>query len=165
VRKKLFDMTGDWYGKPKVKLSKPSDELLEGVYLSPEDVPLDVRQWVQRNANLLTSDATDAVRWWRISDTLQDDRYPAGEMEIYRAVAGDEIRPGDWVTTSRAYAELHLARHLRGKGFSLSDTVDGQDVLMSPTGNDEEAIFAPRSLSGPICADDDDSSPGEMNQP
>lgn len=156
VRQKLFDLTGDYYGRPKVKVQRPSDEALEAEYQSPDDVPADVQAWIEKNASLLTSDATDAVRWGRIRDTLNDDRYPEGGLTIYRAVSnGDEIRVGDWVTTDRAYAEVHLAKHLKGEGTVLEETVDGQDVLTSPTGNDEEAIFAPRHLSGPKAADSD----------
>lgn len=151
IRVKLFELTGDYYGKPRIKVPKPSDEALETEYRSPDEVPADVRRWVQKNANILTSSASDAVRWGRICDTLNDDRYSAGDLTIFRAVAyGDEIRAGDWVTTDEKYAVDHLARHLNGKGRVLVETVDGRDVLMSPTGNDEEAIFAPRKLSGPV---------------
>lgn len=156
IHVRLFELTGDHYGRPKVRLSKPSDEALEAQYLSPDDVPSDVRRWVQKNSNLLTSDATDAVRWGRITDTLDDDRYESDDLTVYRAVAnGDEIRPGDWVTTDRKYASDHLARWLDGKGCILEETVDGRDVLMSPTGNYEEAIYAPRALSGPVASEPD----------
>lgn len=152
IRTKLFEMTGDYYGNPKVKLIKPSDDALNATYDSPNEVPADVRAWVQKNASILTSDATDAVRWWRIENTLNDDRYSSGELTIYRAISheidGDEIRAGDWVTTDRKYAEQHLQRWLNGKGRILEESVDGRDVLVSPTGNDEEAIYAPRHLSG-----------------
>lgn len=153
IHQKLFDMTGDWYGKPKVKMVKPSDEALEAEYASPDEVPADVRLWVQKNTSLLYSDATDAVRWGRIADTLHDERFPADDLIIYRAVGQsdyDEIRPGDWVTTDLAYAEQHLSKSLDGKGQILEETVDGRDVLVSPTGNYEEAIYAPRELSGPV---------------
>ena len=130
--------------------SKPSDEALAARYDTPSSVPADVRDWVKQNASIITSDASDAVRWGRIDDTLNDERYPGGRISIYRAVAnGDEIRAGDWVTTERKYAEEHLDRYLGGKGEILEDSVDGRDVLTSPTGNSEEAIYAPRQYSGP----------------
>lgn len=150
VRAVLYALTGDPYGKPKEPRPKPpADELLEAAYSHPSEVPPEVMDWLRRRNQILTSDASDAVRWCRIVDTLRDDRLAAGEVTIYRAVDGDEIRPGDWVTTERAYAEEHLRRWLGGRGQVLEDVVDGRDVLASPTGNAEEAIYAPRSLSGP----------------
>ena len=151
ISHRLFELTGDHYGKPSVKKVKPSDAALEAQYASPDEVPADVRLWVLKNTSLLYSDATDAVRWSRIEDTLRDARYPSGDLTLYRAVAdGDDIRPGDWVTTELEYAQDHLTKSLGGKGHILEETVDGRDVLVSPTGNAEEAIYAPRSLSGPV---------------
>jgi hypothetical protein len=152
IRGKLIELTGDPYGRPKRKPERPPDpDRLNATYDSPAEIPSDVLRWVQRRAALLTSDATDAVRWARIIDTLQDERYPDGEMTVYRAVAsGDDIRPGDWVSTERRYAEDHLRRYLNGRGKVIPMVVDGRDVLISPTGNSEEAIYAPRSYSGPI---------------
>jgi hypothetical protein len=148
IRKQLMEMTGDPYGNVKVKIKRPSDNLLNGVYATPNDVPKSVKQWVQQNSNLLTSDATDAVRWGRIAGTLKDERYANEPITLYRAVAdGDEIRPGDWVTTSLEYAQDHLRKSLGGKGTILEETVNGSDVLVSPTGNAEEAIFAPIRFS------------------
>ena len=154
-RQQLFALTGDAYGKPKkAKLERPSDDDLEADYGSPEAVPPGVRAWIATQS-ILTQDATDAVRWSRITNTLDDDRYSPGDLTLYRAVGNgdditDDIRPGDWVTTDRAYAEDHLARWLGGKGSILSVTVDGADVLASPTGNATEAIYAPLELSRPL---------------
>jgi hypothetical protein len=150
IRVQLFDLTGDYYGKSRIKQIKPSDEALNADYDSPWDVPKEVMSWVRRNSSLLTSDATDAVRWSRIVDTLKEDRYPSGDITLYRSVDGDDIRPGDWVTTDRSYAEDHLSKYLNGNGQILEETVDGRDVLVSPTGNNEEAIYAPREYSGPV---------------
>lgn len=149
IRRQLFALTGDAYGEPKIKKIGPSDDLLDAEYASPDEVPPGVMSWVRQHASLLTSDATDAVRWSRIVDTLNDDRYPEGDLVIYRAVDGREIRPGDWVTTIREYAEEHLERYLGGNGQVVEEIVNGRDVLVSPTGNDEEAIYAPREFSGP----------------
>jgi hypothetical protein len=154
VRRTLYELTGDAYGRPKVKRVKPDDSLLEATYETPEDVPPEVLAWV-RSQSLLHSDATDAVRWARIIDTQSDARYPQDEvLTLYRAVernvAVDEIRPGDWVTTERGYAEEHLRRWFGGKGTILEMEAVGRDVLVSPTGNDEEAIYAPYALSGPV---------------
>lgn len=154
VRRKLMELTGDPYGRPKKKKrAPPSAERLDAEYLSPDQVPPDVMEWA-KSQPILTSDASDAVRWGRIVDTQEDDRYDEGAMTVYRAVeAGDEIRPGDWVTTDREYAEDHLRKSLDGKGEILEETVDGKDVLVSPTGNFEEAIYAPMELSGPYTPD------------
>lgn len=165
LRMELFALTGDYYGKPKVKLVRPSDDALQAEYASPSEVPADVRRWVHKNSALLTSDATDAVRWGRIAGTLRDSRYPAGELTIYRALAdGDEIRPGDWVTTEREYAEQHLSRYLNGNGQILQESVDGRDVLQSPTGNAEEAIYAPREFSAAVPQDDNSGTPGDADE-
>lgn len=156
VRQQLFDLTGDYYGRPKAnKMPKPSDELLNDSYDSPNDVPAEVMTWVRKYASIITSDATDAVRWARIVGTEDDDRYPEGEITLYRAIGAgadliSEIRPGDWVTTNEAYAQDHLQRSLNGKGSILEMEVDGQEVLTSPTGNFEEAIYAPMEFSGEI---------------
>jgi len=168
IRGQLFDLTGDWYGKPKVKVVPPSDEALQATYDSPWDIPTEVLSWVRQHAGLITSDATDAVRWARIVDTTDDDRYEPGALTIWRAVAssvGDcpEIRPGDWVTTDRQYAQQHLDRWLNGAGQIIEMVVDGTDVLVSPTGNDEEAIYAPKEFSGPIHRDT--STPAEAVEP
>lgn len=154
-RRRLFELAGDAYGRRhREKLVRPSEDDLNASYDSPDEVPEDVRRWVAAHAGTLTSDATDAVRWHRIADTLEDERYPEGEeIVLYRAVAdGDEIRPGDWASTERAYAEAHLRRYLNGRGRVVELEVDGADVLVSPTGNAEEAIYAPREFSGPRSA-------------
>lgn len=156
VRAQLWGLTGDAYGKPKaVKPPRPDNDLLCARYDAPEDVPAEVLEWLRKHAPLITSDATDAVRWSRIIDTQRDERYPEGKVTLYRAVDRgsdivDEIRAGDWVTDSLEYARDHLARWLDGKGTILKMEVDGRDVLVSPTGNMEEAIYAPMDLSGPI---------------
>jgi hypothetical protein len=155
LRNRLFEMTGDYYGRPKVKLVRPSDELLEACYSSPDDVPEEVMKWVKSKSSTLFADASDAVRWARIVGTQGHERFDHGDVTLYRAIgdgAGmdEEIRPGDWVTAERSYAELHLQRSLAGRGQILEITVDGRDVLASPTGNSEEAIYAPYELSGPV---------------
>lgn len=161
IRRQLWALTGDAYGKSKQpKAQQPDEALLCARYESPDEVPAEVMAWVRRHANILTSDATDAVRWSRIVQTEHDERYPPGGLTLYRAVGrgGEivpEIRPGDWVSTSRDYAQMHLERYLGGKGQILQEDVDGCDVLASPTGNPEEAIFAPMHLSGPLDKGDD----------
>lgn len=151
LRKKLYDLTGDPYGEIKKdkdkKKIKPKG--LNDHYDSPEDVPVDVYKWIFSNSSLLTSDATDAVRWSRIINTKDDDRYDS-ELTVYRAVddkSYDEIRPGDWVTTEEEYAIRHNEKYFNGDGYILSMNVDGKDVLVSPTGNSEEAIYAPLEYS------------------
>lgn len=148
-RQRLFELTGDSYGRPKTKPTRPSDEELGAVYDAPNAIPATLMSWARENLGIITSDGTDLVRWSRIVDTLDDERLDEGEITIYRAVDGDDIREGDWVTTDRRYAEMHLARHLKGRGQVVEMTVDGRDVLVSPTGNAEELIYAPREFSGP----------------
>lgn len=154
IRRQLHALTGDAYGRAKAfRAPMPSEDRLNAEYNAPWEVPPDVRDWVRRHAGTLTSDATDAVRWGRIEDTLQDERYPPGDLTVYRVTdAGDAIRPGDWVTTQKSYAEDHLRRYVP-RGRILEEIVDGRDVLESPTGNAEEAIFAPRELSGRVTDD------------
>lgn len=155
IRQKLFDLTGDAYGisqadKDKKKI-KPDG--VDAVYNHPSEIPIDVYNWVSSNMSLLTSDATDAVRWGRIINTQDDSRYPRGEIMLYRAVddaSYDEIRPGDWVTADEKYAIQHNNKYFDGKGEIISMYADGRDVLVSPTGNYEEAIYAPMELSGPL---------------
>jgi hypothetical protein len=160
IRRELVELTGDPYGRPKVRREQAPDSLrLNAPYNSPGEIPADVLRWVRRHAALLTSDATDAVRWARIIDTLKDDRYPQGNVTVCRAVAeGHEIRPGDWVTLDRRYAEDHLRRYLNGRGQVLEMIVDGSDVLVSPSGNAEEAIYAPRQFSGPVSLNPENGS-------
>lgn len=152
IYKKLYQLTGDPYGRTKEekakKYIKPNG--LYDHYDHPAKVPKDVYRWILQNSSLLYSDATDAVRWSRIINTKNDDRYPSGNITIYRAVDNkdyNEIRPGDWVTTDKKYAIQHNNRYFGGKGKIISMDVDGRDVLLSPTGNYEEAIYAPLKYS------------------
>lgn len=152
IRVQLHRLTGDWYGRPKAPLRAPSQDLLDARYDHPDDVPQEVLDW-ERSRSALYADASDAQRWARIVGTVQHERYDCGVIEIFRAVRAfdgqvAEIRPGDWVTTSRQYAQQHLEKSLEGSGRIISETVDGQDVLLSPTGDASEAIYAPRELSG-----------------
>jgi hypothetical protein len=130
---------------------QPSDEIMNAEYNHPSEIPPDVYQAATKK-NVITSDANDAVRWARILGTNKDPRYPSGRTTVYRAVDGDGIREGDWVTTERQYAEDHNKRYLGGKGKIEEMDVDGRDLLQSPTGNSEEAIYAPMELSGPYSA-------------
>lgn len=154
IRKRLVDLTGDCYGAPRFAKKReipPSDELLNAGYATPDEVPKEVMGWLICHNQIIMSDATDAVRWARIVNTLDDDRYPKGSLTIYRAVATNsipDIRPGDWVTTNIAYAEQHLEKYFDGNGEILTLDADGADVLVSPTGNGEESIYAPMEFSG-----------------
>ena len=141
-------MTGDYYGETKdekqQKKIKPNG--LDATYNSPLKVPKEIYRWLQSNSSLLNSDATDAVRWARIVNSKNDKRYPSGRITIYRAVDNndyDEIREGDWVSTDENYANKHNQMYFNGQGNVISMDVDGRDVLVSPTGNYEEAIYAP----------------------
>jgi hypothetical protein len=142
---KLF-MNYDVYGSQK---PQTIDRLLNRRYDRPEDVPIELYLYIYKHKPILTTDATDAVRWSRIINSKDEERYPAGEMyEIFRAVEKyREIRPGDWVSTDENYAIEHNERNLGNKGNIISMVVDGKDLLVSPTGNYEEAIYAPLELS------------------
>jgi hypothetical protein len=152
IHRKLYQLTGDPYGETKEdnakKKIKPTG--LDNDYDHPADVPKDVYRWIFKNMPLLTSDATDAVRWSRIINTKNDERYPSGDITIYRAVNNNnyrKIREGDWVTTDEKYAIEHNNRYFNGRGKIISMNVDGRDVLVSPTGDSEEAIYAPLKYS------------------
>jgi hypothetical protein len=109
-----------------------------------------IHRYIFKHKPLLTSDATDAVRWSRIINSRNEQRYPSMETTIYRAVDNrdyDEIREGDWVTTDEKYAIQHNNKYFDGQGKVISMVVDGRDVLVSPTGNSEEAIYAPLKYS------------------
>lgn len=155
-RDKLFGLTGDYYGRPKRSVVAPSHDALTASYEFPWLVPADVLQWERRRSSIY-ADATDAQRWARIAWTENDARFPSGDLVVFRAVgageeAGDQIRPGDWVTPDESYAREHLERSLGGCGRVLSMVVDGRDVLVSPTGDFQEAIYAPLEFSGdPHC--------------
>jgi len=156
IRRMLYKLTGDWYGitkeekdtKEAKKKIKPRG--LNSTYNNPLDVPKNVYRWILNNTSLLTTDATDAVRWSRIINTKNDERYPNEEITIYRAVDNhdyDDIREGDWVTTDENYAINHNNKYFDGNGKIISMVVNGRDVLVSPTGNYEEAIYAPLKYS------------------
>jgi predicted GNAT family acetyltransferase len=167
IRAELSKLTGDPYGETKkAKIQRPPTDALDAEYTTPDEIPNNVWDWVSNNTSLLYGDASDAVRLWRIVDTLQDERYPDDDITIYRAVSeGGEIRPGDWVTVDYRYAEEHLRKSLNGRGQILEETVNGRDVLSSPTGDAEEAIYAPRVLSGPrntLNQGGDPGTPGEL---
>lgn len=138
----------DVYGSKK---PKSIQSLLHKQYHHPQDVPKEVYDHIQKHSSLLYSDASDAVRWSRIINTKNDARY-SGKITIYRAVETqfNSIREGDWVTTDKDYAIQHNEKYFDGKGKILSMEVDGEDVLVSPTGNYEEAIYAPLKYSGKI---------------
>lgn len=152
LRTQIYAMTGHPYGYPKPRLQKPDDDALNATYEHPDDVPADVMAW-ERSRSCLYADATDAQRWARIVDTADHDRFDTAEMVIYRAICESDdcqqIRPGDWVTPDLAYAQEHLNKSLNGRGQILEMIVDGQDVLVSPSGNYEEAIYAPIEFCGP----------------
>jgi len=148
LRQQLYQLTGDYYGETKEDKAKQNikPKGVDARYDSPQDVPLNVYRWISKNTSLLTSDATDAIRWSRIINTKDDWRYPSGTITVYRAVDNksyNDIREGDWVTTDRKYAIEHNDRYFDGNGKVIEMEVDGKDVLVSPTGNDEEAIYAP----------------------
>lgn len=152
IRLRLYQLTGDYYGETKAdkekKKVKPNG--LDNNYNYPDDVPKNIYRWILNNTSLLSTDATDAVRWSRIINTKNDSRYPKGQIIIYRAVDNhdySDIREGDWVTTDKKYAIEHNNRYFNGKGKIISMNVDGRDVLVSPTGNYEEAIYAPLEYS------------------
>ena len=153
IRKQLFKLTGDYNGESadeKTSTNKKPDGL-DDKYDHPTDVPVEVYRWIYTHDSLLYSDASDAVRWSRIINTRNDDRYQSGTITIYRAVEfqyrNSEIREGDWVTIDIKYAEMHNDRYFNGNGVILELDVDGSDVLTSPTGDPEEAIYAPLEFS------------------
>jgi hypothetical protein len=151
IQRKLYQLTGDSYGETKEDKAKKNVKPngLNKKYDYPTDVPKNVYRWILSNQSLLYSDATDAVRWSRIINTKDEPRYK-GEITIYRAVDNrsyEDIREGDWVTTDKKYAIEHNNRYFNGSGKILSMDVNGRDVLVSPTGDNKEAIYAPLKYS------------------
>jgi hypothetical protein len=139
----------DVYGTKK---PQSINVLLNKEYDHPAKIPIEVYEYIQKNGNLITNDASDAVRWCRILNTEDDERYEEDEITIYRAVDNrnyDEIRPGDWVTLEEQYAINHNEKYFNGRGKVISENVNGKDVLVSPTGDPEEAIYAPLKYSKP----------------
>jgi hypothetical protein len=152
IRRKLYELTNDSYGRTEKEKNKINDtpKGLNSEYSNPTLVPKSVYKWIFKHTSLLNTDATDAVRWSRIINTKNEVRYPSGEMTIYRAVDNqdyDDIREGDWVTTDEKYALKHNNMYFDGNGKIISMDVDGRDVLISPTGDYEEAIYAPLKYS------------------
>lgn len=152
IRRKLYSLTGDAYGETKDQKEKKNikPKGLNNNYNHPNEVPKNVYRWILKNTSLLYTDATDAVRWSRIINSKDDQRYPKGDITIYRTTNNtdyDDIREGDWVTTDETYAKQHNDMYFNGKGNIISLDVDGRDVLVSPTGNHEEAIYAPLKYS------------------
>ena len=151
IRKELFKLTGSPYGETEEDRSKKNIEPsgIYDTYNNPYDVPIDVYKWIFKRTSLLNTDAIDSVRWSRIINSKDDERLN-GEITIFRAVddpSYTHIREGDWVTTDEKYATEHNNRYFDGKGVVISEDVNGEDVLASPTGNYEEAIYAPLKYS------------------
>jgi len=65
-----------------------------------------------------------------------------GKVTIYRATQGETIRPGDYVTNSKKYAEMHLDSILRGEGLILMIKNIGLDELVVV--NPNEFWYAPK---------------------
>ena len=102
------------------------------------------------NAASIAGGESDDAEWSMPSDVLQyPERYtgasdmldetvrqlravegdPDGEVTIYRAAPpGTGIRPGDWVTMSRAYAEQHNESNVGDEGEITAITVPARDV-------------------------------------
>ena len=78
-----------------------------------------------------------------------DKRYyePAkdGRVTIYRAMTGDRIRPGDYVTNSKAYAEDHLAAALRGEGKVVA--IPNVKLSELQAMNPNEFFYTPESIT------------------
>lgn len=150
LRRDLYNLTGDAFGNDTNKVKKLVKPMgLNKQYNHPNEVPKAVYRWILNNDSLLYSDASDAVRWSRIVNSSDEPRY-RGDITIYRAVNNneyDDIREGDWVTTEERYAILHNNKYFNGNGKIISMDVNGRDVLKSPTGDVEEAIYAPLKYS------------------
>jgi hypothetical protein len=151
VRTKLKKLSGSLYGEKTIRngLATVPPKKFNDSYETPYDVPKNVMDYAL-SQNIITSDANDAIRLSRIYDTQNEARLSGSNVKLYRAVEHGKggIRPGDWVTTDRNYAIDHNNRYFDGKGSIEEVVVDGKDILESPTGNAEEAIYAPFELSG-----------------
>lgn len=67
-----------------------------------------------------------------------------GMVTIYRAGGGDPIKPGDYVTESRAYAQGHIENNLGGEGTIVSMVVSLDDLF--PADGPHEFWYAPAAL-------------------
>lgn len=131
---------------PKPKMEKP--KWFDKKYNEPSDIPDDVYEYANKQS-LLTSDANDAIRLARIEWTENMPRY-RWDITIYRAVENNkysDIRPWDWVTTQKEYAQQHNDMYFNWKWTIIEENVNWKQVLQSPTGNVEEAIYAPMEYS------------------
>jgi hypothetical protein len=76
----------------------------------------------------------DMIDFYSGKETKFYEPIPEGnEITIYRATPNDSIRPGDFVTQSKKYAEEHLKTYLKGKGKIISEKVKKEDLeLLAP---------------------------------
>lgn len=81
---------------------------------------------------------------WVLDEPIQDDRQL---VTIYRKILGEyaaEIRPGDWVTLCRRYAENHGGPEYAGRVVEMR--VPAEDVLWAGT-DGNEYFYAPKAMA------------------
>ena len=66
---------------------------------------------------------------------------PNAEITIYRATPGNRINPGDWITLSKRYAELHNQSQFNGKANILEMKVKAKDVQFAGDDINEFGYF------------------------
>lgn len=92
----------------------------------------------------------------RLSKLLAPDtKIVNGKITIFRATVGNYIRPGDFVTDNKKYAESHLDRQLGSRGersqAKIIEKVVGLDELLDPSNGfvvceRSEFYYAPKYL-------------------
>lgn len=101
----------------------------------------------QSSSSLASYDQEAVAEWFgRYGDARYRTRPPAGDtLTVYRATPdGLPIRPGDYVTESRAYAATHLHNQLEGLGKIVAAEVALDDLY--PADGPHEFWYAPRVL-------------------
>lgn len=66
---------------------------------------------------------------------------PNADIIIYRATTGDKFNPGDWVTLSKSYAEMHNQDNLDGKGKVIEMKVKPTDIQFAGDDLNEWGYF------------------------
>jgi len=97
----------------------------------------------EEQGSLATYDLQSQKEWLGNQNPPKD-----GKIILYRATPeGKEIKPGDYVTNSREYAEGHIEANLGGEGKITSIDATLDDIF--PADGPKEFWYAPKSIEKP----------------
>ena len=98
----------------------PMYDLTGGGLIYPEDV-------YSANGARIYGNGESVTESWSVAVSVRGN--PNASVTIYRGAPADvtTINPGDWVTPSKAYAELHVRSNVPG-GHVISTTVRAKDL-------------------------------------